>query len=142
VFPYDPSWPDVWLICTFYFHVLLLLCILTFEGCISVKNTQIKYQVKKQNIIDYRKVHANAVTGDLHGQEVLLGLHQEAAHLHQVPVQLASPEEELPLQLSVGPVVQQHQQAALGALPLQLGGPWRCTTRNRQGVDLQLHQLV
>ncbi|TNN67941.1 hypothetical protein EYF80_021910 [Liparis tanakae] len=67
---------------------------------------------------------------------------KEAAHLHQVPVQLASPEEELPLQLAVGPVVQQHQQAALGALPLQLGGPRRCAMRNRQGVDLQPRRLV
>jgi len=40
VVSYGPSWPDAWLIFSLffiYFYVLLLLCILTFEGCISVK---------------------------------------------------------------------------------------------------------
>lgn len=78
-------------------------------------------------MIDYLIVHPGAVGGDLHRQVVVLCRHHEPAHLHQVPVQLSASEEELPLQLGLGPVVQQHQQAAVGALPLQLGGTWSCT---------------
>lgn len=87
-----------------------------------------KKQIKLKNqqsfcddVIDHPIVHPGAVGGDLHSQVVLLRLHHEPTHVHQVPVQPAASEEQLPLQLGLGPVVQQHQQAALCALPLQPG---------------------
>lgn len=81
-------------------------------------------------MIDHLIFHPRAVEGDFHSQVVLFRLHHEPTHLHQVPVQLAGSEEELPLQLGLDPVVQQHQQAALCALPLQLGGTWSCTRKS------------
>lgn len=65
--------------------------------------------------------HHRAVERNPHSQVVILCLHFEPPHLHQVPVQLSGSEEEFPLEIRVAPVVQQHQQAALCALPLQPG---------------------
>lgn len=84
-------------------------------------------------MIDDLIFHPRAVEGDLHSQVVLLRLHHVPTHLHQVPVQPAGSEEELPPQFSLGPVVQEHQQAALCALPLQLGGTWSYTMKSSGG---------
>lgn len=71
-------------------------------------------------------MHHGAVKRDLHSQVFILCIHQDLTHLHQVPVQLTGPEEELPLQLGLGPMVQQHQEAVLSTLPLQFGGTRSC----------------
>lgn len=75
---------------------------------------------------------SRTVGGDFHTEVVVLRLQHQPTHLRQLHVQLAGSEEELPAQLGLGPVVQQHQQAALSALPLQLGGTRSCTREDKE----------
>jgi len=82
--------------------------------------------------INHLEYHSRTVKGDLHSQVVILCLHFESPNLHQVPVQPVVSEEELPLQLRLGTVVQQHQQAVFCALPLQPGGIYICPSGKQE----------
>lgn len=77
---------------------------------------------RRRPMTRHLKVHPGAVQGHLQHEDVFPRRHLQASRLHQLPVQPVASEEQLPLQLGLGPVVQQHQEAALCALPLQTGG--------------------